>query len=138
MFGIGFVELAVIAVVAIVFVGPQKLPELMKQVGKFFVHARRMSNEVKDTFDEVVKEAEKDLHLENLKKIKDLTNGALTHPFIDTDNNDVNDDEELGHHHTEPHRHEGEDDPLGDRRHDNDHGFDTVTETRPQNIPEKK
>ena len=61
MFGIGFFEICIIAIFALVFYGPQKLPELMRQFGKFFVHARRMSNEVKSHFDTVVREAEASL-----------------------------------------------------------------------------
>ena len=61
MFGIGFFELCIIAVVALVFVGPKRLPDLMKQVGKFFVQARRVSNEVRSTFDTVVRDAEDDI-----------------------------------------------------------------------------
>ncbi len=83
MFGIGFSELLVIAVVAIVFVGPKRLPEVMKQLGRFFVHARRMSNEVRSTFDSVVHQAEQEIHLENLKKIKEMTKGTLVNPLLE-------------------------------------------------------
>ena len=58
MFGIGFLEICIICTVALVFIGPQKLPELMVQAGKFFVQIRRMSNEVKSTVDRAVEDAE--------------------------------------------------------------------------------
>ena len=47
MFGIGPMEIVVIIVVALLFVGPQKLPELAKQMGKFIVHAKRMTTDVR-------------------------------------------------------------------------------------------
>ena len=48
MFGIGFFELCIIAVVALLFVGPKKLPHLMSQMGQFFVQIKRTSNEMRD------------------------------------------------------------------------------------------
>jgi Tat protein translocase TatB subunit len=73
MFGIGFIELCVIGLFAVIFVGPKKLPEMMKQFGKFFVHARRMTSEVKQTFDQVIRDAEQEMHMDDLKKIRELT-----------------------------------------------------------------
>ena len=67
MFGIGFSEICIIALFVLVFFGPQKLPELMRQFGKFFVHVRRVSNEVKANFDTVVREAEASLDEEEKK-----------------------------------------------------------------------
>lgn len=70
MFGIGFFELCIIAIVALVFIGPKKLPEFMRQAGKFFVQMRRMSNEVRSTFDTVVSEAEEEIRKEELENKK--------------------------------------------------------------------
>ena len=61
MFGIGFLEICIIILVALIFIGPKKLPELMIHAGKLFVQLRRMSNEVKSTFDHIIEEAEEDL-----------------------------------------------------------------------------
>jgi Tat protein translocase TatB subunit len=61
MFGIGLPEMIIIFVVALLVVGPSKLPELARTLGKAFTEFRRMADEVKETFDEEVikEEAEK-------------------------------------------------------------------------------
>ena len=76
MFGIGFSELVVIAVVALIFVGPKRLPEVMKQAGKFFVHIRRTANDVRGTFDQVVKEAEEELRREEAERLRTMLAAA--------------------------------------------------------------
>ena len=57
MFGIGLPEILVILVVALIVVGPSRLPELAKSLGKAFNEFKRMADEVKDTIqEEVIKE----------------------------------------------------------------------------------
>lgn len=73
MFGISISELILIAIVAFVFIGPKQLPEVMRQMGKFFVHLRRMSFEFKETFDSVIQDAERQLEIEKFTQMKDAT-----------------------------------------------------------------
>jgi Tat protein translocase TatB subunit len=54
MFGIGLPEMLIILVVALLVVGPSKLPELARTLGKAFTEFRRMADEVKETFEEEV------------------------------------------------------------------------------------
>ena len=58
MFGIGLPEMIIILVVALLVVGPSKLPELARTLGKAFTEFRRMADEVKETFEEEVMKEE--------------------------------------------------------------------------------
>ena len=58
MFGIGWTELLIIAIVAIVVVGPKDLPRLMRTFGHYAGKLRRMGNEFKQQVDEAMREAE--------------------------------------------------------------------------------
>ena len=60
MFGIGWSELLVIAVVAIVVVGPKDLPRLMRMVGRWVAKARAMADQFRKSFDEMARQAELD------------------------------------------------------------------------------
>lgn len=50
MFNIGPLELIVILLVALVVVGPSKLPELGRQIGKGLREFRKAQDEIRDTF----------------------------------------------------------------------------------------
>lgn len=58
MFGIGGPELLIICVVALIVIGPQKLPELLRSLGKGVAEFKRVGNEVKSTLDDEVTKAE--------------------------------------------------------------------------------
>ena len=72
MFGIGFSEILLIAVVALIFIGPKKLPEFMRQAGRFFVQMRRTANEVRSTFDQVIQDAENEIRKEEAEAMQAL------------------------------------------------------------------
>ena len=68
MFDIGWSEILVIAVVAIVVVGPKELPRMLRTFGKTMGQVRRMANDFKRQFDEALREAEREVGLEDTKK----------------------------------------------------------------------
>ena len=47
MFGLGFQEVIVIAILALLLLGPKKLPELMSQLGKFMRDFQNAADDVK-------------------------------------------------------------------------------------------
>ncbi|WP_331775873.1 Sec-independent protein translocase protein TatB [Sulfurospirillum sp. 1612] len=60
MFGMGFSELMIIAIIAILFLGPEKLPDAMVQVAKFFKTFKKSINEAKSSI-------EQEMHIQELK-----------------------------------------------------------------------
>lgn len=75
MFGIGMPELILIAVVALIVLGPKKLPDLAKSMGRAVREFRKATSELKETFqvDSELSEAKKafeDFHAEVDKTIR--------------------------------------------------------------------
>ena len=67
MFDIGWSELVVIAVVALIAIGPKELPGVLRMVGQWMGKARRMAAEFQGQFQEAMREAE----MADLKKTFD-------------------------------------------------------------------
>lgn len=55
MFGMSFTEILVIAVVAVLFLGPDKLPEAMVQIAKFFRSFKSSLNDAKQSIEQEIK-----------------------------------------------------------------------------------
>ena len=58
MLDIGWSELLVIAIVAVIVVGPKDLPRLMRTVGRYTSQAREMAREFRASFEELGRETE--------------------------------------------------------------------------------
>lgn len=63
MFDIGFSELMVIAVVALIVIGPEKLPKVARTVGHLFGRMQRYVNDVKS-------DISREMALDDLRKLQ--------------------------------------------------------------------
>ncbi len=72
MFGIGMTELLLIGALALMVLGPKKLPELARALGKGFAEFKRATDEFKNTLQEETRVAE--------TKERLLKEGKLTPP----------------------------------------------------------
>lgn len=68
MFGMGLGEIFLIAVIAVLFLGPDKLPETMVQIAKFFRSVKGTVNSAKATLEEEMKFSELKESALNYKK----------------------------------------------------------------------
>lgn len=88
MFGIGLPELILIMAVALIVVGPDKLPELAKSLGKGIVELKKAASSLKESLNEVDEETpswdQEDLEKHPnklLEAYKDLPEGAIAEDF---------------------------------------------------------
>ena len=81
MFDIGYSELLLIAVVALVVIGPKDLPRVMRTVGQWVGRARGMARHFRSGIDTMMREAE----LEEMEKKWREENERILreHPFAD-------------------------------------------------------
>jgi sec-independent protein translocase protein TatB len=74
MFGMGFTEILLIVIVAILFLGPDKLPEAMVKIAKFIKSAKKAMGDAKSVIDEEMKIAElKEEAMSYKKKLEEAT-----------------------------------------------------------------
>ncbi len=64
---LGFPELVVLFILALLLFGPKKLPELGRSIGKAITEFKKATNEVKDTLEKEVKEEKVDEKEKELK-----------------------------------------------------------------------
>src|SRR3954470_7042086 len=74
MFDIGWSELVLIGVVALIAIGPKELPGVLRMVGQWMGKARKMAAEFQGQFQEAMREAE----MADLKKTFDEVKEAAT------------------------------------------------------------
>ena len=74
MFDIGWSEFVVIAVVALIAIGPKELPGVLRMVGQWMGKARKMAAEFQGQFQEAMREAE----MSDLKKSFDEVREAAS------------------------------------------------------------
>lgn len=84
MFGMGFSEIMIILVIGIIFLGPEKLPEAMVKIAKFFNTFKKTINEAKESIDQELKIEElKKEALEYKKKLHETTNSVKHSVYMD-------------------------------------------------------
>ena len=74
MFDVGFLELLLIGVVALLVVGPERLPKIARTAGMWVGRGRRMLSSVKN-------DIEQEMQAEELRKV--LNDGKLNNPLHD-------------------------------------------------------
>jgi sec-independent protein translocase protein TatB len=80
MFEIGWGELLIIGVVALLVIGPKELPVVFRTLGQWMNKLRRMASEFQSQFHEAMREAE----LTDLKKqVDDMTSQAQSYASFD-------------------------------------------------------
>src|ERR1700723_3262054 len=75
MFDIGWSELVVIAVVALIAIGPKELPGVLRMVGQWMGKARKMAAEFQGQFQEAMREAEMADLKKSFDEVKEAASG---------------------------------------------------------------
>jgi sec-independent protein translocase protein TatB len=78
MFDIGWSEFVVIAVVALIAIGPKELPGVLRMVGQWMGKARRMASEFQGQFQEAMREAEMADLKKSFDEVKDAATGVTS------------------------------------------------------------
>ena len=75
MFGIGLPEMIIIAVVALIFIGPDKLPGVLRSIGKGLVELKRATSDVRSTVQEEMQKIEDEIEIKEVREsAKDFKN----------------------------------------------------------------
>jgi sec-independent protein translocase protein TatB len=85
MFDIGWSEMLVILVVALLVIGPKDLPKVARQIGRWTGKARAMAREFQRSFDEMAREAELEEIKANLQKMNPVNLEHTIRETIDPD-----------------------------------------------------
>jgi sec-independent protein translocase protein TatB len=68
--GLGFTELMVLAVAALIIVGPKDLPMMMRRLGQFVGKGRAMAREFQAAFDDIARQSELDDLRKEIEELK--------------------------------------------------------------------
>ncbi len=77
MFGIGLPEMVIIVVIALIFIGPQQLPDVIRSVGRGLVQLKRATNDIRTTVQDEMSQIEKELDVKELKDVKDEVQNTI-------------------------------------------------------------
>jgi sec-independent protein translocase protein TatB len=96
MFDIGWSELVVIAVVALIAIGPKELPGVLRMVGQWMGKARKMAAEFQGQFQEAMREAEMADIKKSFDEVKDAATGIASGNIMTSLQKDVSDSLQIG------------------------------------------
>jgi sec-independent protein translocase protein TatB len=96
MFDIGWSELVVIAVVALIAIGPKELPGVLRMVGQWMGKARKMAAEFQGQFQEAMREAEMADLKKSFDEVKDAATGIAGGNVMTSLQKDVGDALQIG------------------------------------------
>lgn len=82
-FDIGWTEIAIIAVVAIIFIGPRDLPRVLKTMGEWVAQFRKLSREFRRHVDDMIRETELDEVKRQIQSVGDHDVGNYVRNTID-------------------------------------------------------
>jgi sec-independent protein translocase protein TatB len=85
MFDLGWSEMLVILVVALIVIGPKDLPKVARQIGRWTGKARAMAREFQRSFDDMAREAELEEIKANLQKMNPANLEHTIRETIDPD-----------------------------------------------------
>src|SRR5690242_5428486 len=91
MFDIGWSELVVIAVVALIAIGPKELPGVLRMVGQWMGKARKMAAEFQGQFQEAMREAEMADLKKSFDEVKEAASGFAGGGLMTSLQKDVSD-----------------------------------------------
>ncbi|MFL6792459.1 MAG: Sec-independent protein translocase protein TatB [Bradyrhizobium sp.] len=96
MFDIGWSELVVIAVVALIAIGPKELPGVLRMVGQWMGKARKMAAEFQGQFQEAMREAEMADLKKSFDEVKEAATGIASGNVMTSLQKDVSDSLQIG------------------------------------------
>ena len=91
MFDIGWSEFVVIAVVALIAIGPKELPGVLRMVGQWVGKARKMAGEFQGQFQEAMREAEMADLKKSFDEVKEAASGFTSGNIMTSLQKDVGD-----------------------------------------------
>src|SRR6516225_7645613 len=91
MFDIGWSEFVLIAVVALIAIGPKELPGVLRTVGQWMGKARKMAAEFQSQFQEAMREAEMADLKKSFDEVREAASGFSTGNLISSLGKEVSD-----------------------------------------------
>ena len=95
MFDIGWSEMALVALIALIVIGPKELPKAMRSLAKWTRKARSMAREFQSGIDDMVREADLDDARKAIDSVKTFDIGKTVEETIDPTGSIAEDAKEL-------------------------------------------